>query len=119
MMRGYALRRCLSTYKIPLASWSLKPPSGVTACDKVVDIAQLEKLSCVRAKDGMEKGVQDIIHWMSQIHDVDTTGLEPMISPSDHDIQCWTDPVPIINPMPLYNTPNVEMGYYVAPKTLG
>ena len=87
----------------------------------VKQIAYLERLGV--EDDKLEETQQEfnkILAWVEELGEVDTTGVEPMISPYEENIVLREDVVieGTQSDKILANAPEKEFGYFVVPKVV-
>ena len=62
--------------------------------DTVRNVAHLARLTFdTPAEQAMQQDLSRILDWMEKLREVDTTGVEPLIHPSEV-AESWTDDVP-------------------------
>lgn len=71
--------------------------------------------------DELEKmQISSIIDWIDKLQQIDTAGIDPMLSPVEHDLPMRDDVVTDgnIREQILKNAPNAERGYFTVPKVI-
>ena len=71
--------------------------------------------------DELEKmQISSIIDWIDKLQQIDTAGIDPMLSPVEHDLPMRDDVVTDgnIREQILKNAPDAERGYFTVPKVI-
>ncbi|MCQ2574736.1 MAG: Asp-tRNA(Asn)/Glu-tRNA(Gln) amidotransferase subunit GatC [Alphaproteobacteria bacterium] len=89
---------------------------------------QLQKFAnLIRIEISDEKleqmNIDSVIEWLNKLQKIDTTGIKPMLNPSEHTLPLREDIVTEQNLRPeiLANTPDttgVSRGYFAVPKVM-
>lgn len=119
---GAARRRLSSTFPAP-PTWSVRAPtSSSSSSESAVTEEQLERLgqlSALPTPPDLKADVLAIVRYCAEIHPVDTSGVEPMLSPLEAEPMPMRDDVPdACVPDPLANAPHTDRGFLVAPKVV-
>ena len=89
--------------------------------DAVKQIAYLARLGVEEDKlEETQKEFNKILAWVEELGEVDTDGIEPLISPFDEGMLLREDKVIEANQSTaiLENAPDKEFGYFVVPKVV-
>ncbi|MBP9999741.1 MAG: Asp-tRNA(Asn)/Glu-tRNA(Gln) amidotransferase subunit GatC [Proteobacteria bacterium] len=67
--------------------------------------------------------IDSVIEWLDKLQKIDTTGVKPLLNPSEHELPMRTDTVtePNMRDKILANTPDpagVSRGYFAVPKVM-
>ena len=70
-----------------------------------------------------EMNIDSVVEWLDKLQKIDTTGIEPMLSPSEHTLPLRSDVVTDgnIRDLVLANTPDnagTSRGYFAVPKVM-
>ena len=70
-----------------------------------------------------EMNIDSVIEWLDKLQKIDTTGVEPLLNPSEHDLPLRADVVTDgnIRDLVLANTPDnagTSRGYFAVPKVM-
>ena len=70
-----------------------------------------------------EMNIDSVIEWLDKLQKIDTTGVEPLLNPSEHKLPQRTDIVTDgnIRDLVMANTPDnagVSRGYFAVPKVM-
>ena len=71
----------------------------------------------------VEMNIDSVIEWLDKLQKIDTTGVEPLLNPSEHDLPLRDDVVTDgnIRDLVLANTPDnagTSRGYFAVPKVM-
>lgn len=70
-----------------------------------------------------EKNIDSVVEWLDKLQQIDTTGVEPLLNPSEHKLPMRDDIVTDgnIRDLVLANTPDnagTSRGYFAVPKVM-
>lgn len=70
-----------------------------------------------------QMNIDSVVDWLDKLQKIDTTGVEPLLNPSEHDLPLRADVVtePNMREAILKNTPDnagVSRGYFAVPKVM-
>lgn len=89
--------------------------------DTVRTIAHLARLEFdAEAEVAMQHDLSRILDWVEKLREVDTTGVEPLIHPSE-ELDAWTDDVPqppLTREEALRNAPDHDDTFFRVPKVI-
>jgi len=70
--------------------------------------------------DGLQKELNDILHWVEQLDQVNTEGVEPVASVSEMSLYWRKDEITSgrIREKVLANAPDTDDGYFLVPKVV-
>lgn len=87
-------------------------------------VARIAHLARIRVPDeeldGLARELDNILHWVEQLNELDTADVPPMTSPTDQKLR-WRDDVVDDGGIPdkvLANAPAGAHGYFTVPKVV-
>lgn len=86
--------------------------------DKIAHLARLEIKN--NEKEALTNSLEEVLSWMAQLNDVDTTGIEPLIHLSDENNR-WRDDISennLTREHALANAPSKNKMYIKVPKVI-